>query len=189
MCLRFITDYQDTVSPSLFTLSPQTSPLQLAASGAETYRLSSGSYAFRELYLKPNIRIRSYIDPDIWTRLCLIVDTRRDVAQVFSGPNMSIRKILSNPVRSHIYETKFHTYSRLKSPRGLFVHISFSKLSAAQDVTNHSSHTDQRHLSTRRCMCSIVYCESSCSTSSGQNNKHVYKVMEKKLTSEEKETK
>lgn len=100
VCLRYITDYQETSFPSIFTLSPSSTSLQLAVSDGKTYRLSSDTYTFRELYLEPNIRIGSYIDPDIWTRVCLIVDTRRNVAQVFSGPNMSIRKILSNPVRT-----------------------------------------------------------------------------------------
>ncbi|XP_026204238.1 uncharacterized protein LOC113154325 [Anabas testudineus] len=93
VCLRYITDLQETKSTSIFTLSPSSSPLQLGVGGS--YWLYTDSYD--PVYLKPSIRIAPHIQPDIWTTVCLVVESRRNVAQVFSGSNMSIRKILQGP--------------------------------------------------------------------------------------------
>ncbi|KAK2915469.1 hypothetical protein Q8A73_006063 [Channa argus] len=95
VCLRYITDFLETKTSSIFTLSPSSNPLQLGVSG-NTYWLSCDRYTFKNLYLEPSIRISSNIVPEIWNRVCLTVDSRRNVAQVFSGSNMSIRKFLPN---------------------------------------------------------------------------------------------
>ncbi|KAK2861664.1 hypothetical protein Q5P01_001197 [Channa striata] len=96
VCLRYITDYLETKSSSIFTLSPSSNPLRLGVSYANTYWLSTDEYSFRKLYLDPSIRVSSNVMHEIWTRVCLTVDSRRNVAQVFSGGNMSIRKFLPN---------------------------------------------------------------------------------------------
>ncbi|XP_026204235.1 A-agglutinin anchorage subunit-like [Anabas testudineus] len=94
VCLRYITDFAQTSQPLIFTLSPSTSPLKLAVMGGTAYLMS---WSYNTLYLAPNIGLWSNIGPEIWTRVCLTLDTSTNVAQVFSGSNMSIRKILRNP--------------------------------------------------------------------------------------------
>lgn len=95
MCLRYITDYQQESSPTLFTLSPSSrSALTLGVNNGGVYKLSWSRYSFYDLLLEPNVRFWSNAGLDIWTRVCLTVDTRRNLAQVFSGSNMSIRKML-----------------------------------------------------------------------------------------------
>ncbi|XP_069025708.1 uncharacterized protein [Embiotoca jacksoni] len=92
VCLRYITDFLETSSPTIFTLSPSKTPLSLQVSYLSSYTLTFNNY--NSLRLKPNIRMWSYPGQDIWTSVCLTVDTRKQVAQVFSGSNMSIRKLM-----------------------------------------------------------------------------------------------
>ncbi|KAE8298777.1 hypothetical protein D5F01_LYC03282 [Larimichthys crocea] len=96
VCLRYLTDYVQISRPVIFTLrSSSSSPISLKSSSGFSYGLTFNYYP--NLEFKPNIRFWSNIGPDIWTGLCLTVDTVKNVAQVFSGPNISIRKIL--PIR------------------------------------------------------------------------------------------
>ncbi|XP_042366594.1 uncharacterized protein LOC121960789 isoform X2 [Plectropomus leopardus] len=89
VCLRYLVDY----TYSLFTLSPASrNALQVGLSGGG-YQLNT-KYSYQNLYLRPNIKIWSNIGPDFWTRVCFIVDSVNNVAQVFNGSNMSIRKML-----------------------------------------------------------------------------------------------
>ncbi|KAE8298175.1 hypothetical protein D5F01_LYC02665 [Larimichthys crocea] len=94
VCLRYLTDYVQDSTSVIFTLSPTTTPLRLMSRSGVSYGLSFNSYSYPNLFLQPNIRLWSNIGMDIWTRLCLTVDTAKNVAQVFSGSNMSVRKIL-----------------------------------------------------------------------------------------------
>ncbi|XP_027134642.1 cell wall protein DAN4-like [Larimichthys crocea] len=96
VCLRYLTDYIQVPGPAIFTLiSSSSSPISLTSYSGLWYGLTFNYY--NVLFLQPKIRFWSNIGPDIWTRLCLTVDTVKNVAQVFSGPNISIRKIL--PIR------------------------------------------------------------------------------------------
>ncbi|XP_051932386.1 uncharacterized protein LOC127607773 isoform X7 [Hippocampus zosterae] len=92
VCLRYLLDSQ-TSSRDIFTLSPTSrAPLTLSSSydGSDLMILSSVYWSMR---LKANVRIWAGIRDDLWTRLCLTVDTVRGVVQVFSGSYMSIRKM------------------------------------------------------------------------------------------------
>lgn len=60
------------------------------------------------MMLKPNIRIWPNTGQNIWTSVCVTVDQAKKVAQMFSGPNMSIRKVLPSKVRTRP-ETVFKT--------------------------------------------------------------------------------
>lgn len=100
VCVRYLTDFQRVNSPSIFTLSPSSrTALKLSVSATGSYILSWDRFSYYTQYMKPNIRFWSNIGPDIWTRVCLTVDPMKNVAQVFSGSNMSIRKILPVQVR------------------------------------------------------------------------------------------
>ncbi|KAI3369725.1 hypothetical protein L3Q82_024565 [Scortum barcoo] len=94
VCLRYMIDQQERV-PTIFTLSPSSRyPLSLGVGILNQYALSIDRYRYNTLSFSPYIRIWSDVGLDIWTRVCLTVDTTRNVAQVFSGPRMSIRKRL-----------------------------------------------------------------------------------------------
>ncbi|KAK2915471.1 hypothetical protein Q8A73_006065 [Channa argus] len=96
VCLRYITDYQRTESPSLFTLSPSTTPLKVDVLHMNLYNLSRDTYSSQ--VLKPSIRfLSSGSETDIWTGVCLTVDSSRNLVQVFSRLDMSIRKFLPYP--------------------------------------------------------------------------------------------
>ncbi|XP_067442470.1 adhesive plaque matrix protein-like [Thunnus thynnus] len=92
VCLRYLIDFE--TSSRIFTLSPASrNPMFLGVRGSDTYSLYMPSSGYYYWYFKPNIKFQSLIEPEIWTRVCLTVDTN-SVVQVFSGSNMSIRKIL-----------------------------------------------------------------------------------------------
>ncbi|TDH14566.1 hypothetical protein EPR50_G00045120 [Perca flavescens] len=100
VCLRYLTEYQADI-PKIFTLSPSgRRPLQMGVSSTGGYGLSFDRYGYYNLYLQPYIRFSPHIYSEIWTRVCLTVDTMKNVAQVFSGSNMSIRKMLPTNVRT-----------------------------------------------------------------------------------------
>lgn len=93
VCVRYLSDFE--VSTRIFTLSPASrNPLGLQAKGTGSYSLYLPSYGYYNLYFTPNIRFWSDIGPEIWSRVCLIVDTKKNMVQVFNGANMSIKKIL-----------------------------------------------------------------------------------------------
>ncbi|KAK9529607.1 hypothetical protein VZT92_013687 [Zoarces viviparus] len=91
VCLRYLAE---SVS-SLFTLSKSSrAPLTLDVGGAGSYVLTVTGYRYYSLYFQPNIKFWPNIGPDIWNRVCFTVDSMKNVAQVFSGSNISIRKML-----------------------------------------------------------------------------------------------
>uniref|UniRef100_A0A4W6FVJ9 Pentraxin n=1 Tax=Lates calcarifer TaxID=8187 RepID=A0A4W6FVJ9_LATCA len=93
VCLRFLTDFVQSRNPRIFTLSPSSSnPLTLGVSGS--YWLSYDRYRYANIYLQPSIRFWSEVAPDIWTRVCITLDSSTNVVQLFSGSYMSIRKLL-----------------------------------------------------------------------------------------------
>lgn len=99
MCLRYLADF--TKSSTIFMLSPSSGiPLWLTVSNRQ-YRVTFGRYGYyRYLDMRPDIWFWPDMRQDIWTRFCLTVDTVKNVAQVFSGPNISIRKILPTQVQT-----------------------------------------------------------------------------------------
>ncbi|XP_053302583.1 uncharacterized protein LOC128461608 [Pleuronectes platessa] len=94
VCLRYLTDYMETRNPPLLKLFPSGSDfVTLGTSYNSLYTLSWGYYYTQTF--RPNIQFwPGGFSPDIWTRVCVTVDNAKNVGQVFSGHNMSIRKIL-----------------------------------------------------------------------------------------------
>ncbi|XP_034726073.1 uncharacterized protein LOC117943817 isoform X2 [Etheostoma cragini] len=94
VCLRYMSDFQTDIR-SIFTLSPSSrQPLQMGVSASGSYRLSFDRYGYYNLNLKPYKTFWANIRLEIWTRVCLTVDTMKNVAQLFSDSSMSIRKML-----------------------------------------------------------------------------------------------
>ncbi|XP_062419936.1 uncharacterized protein LOC119229487 isoform X2 [Pungitius pungitius] len=89
VCLRYLADSASL----LFTLSPSRSPLTFFGSDS-VYWMSFPRYSYNPLDLRPKIPFWANPAPDIWTRVCFTVDSGLQVAQVFSGSNFSIRKML-----------------------------------------------------------------------------------------------
>ncbi|CAJ1051992.1 uncharacterized protein LOC117821395 isoform X2 [Xyrichtys novacula] len=96
VCLRYLASYQRD-SP-LFILSPSTNPLKLSVGGTGAYVLQYQRYYSYSVYLTPYIRFWTNISPEIWNRVCLTFDNMKKVAQIFSGSNMSIRKLIPEAV-------------------------------------------------------------------------------------------
>ncbi|XP_070759060.1 uncharacterized protein [Enoplosus armatus] len=94
VCLRYLTDSQAS-GPSIFTLSPSSRILlKLTVTGTDQFSLFFDRYHYDHLYFKPDIWFWSNVGSDIWTRVCLTLDAAKNVAQVFSGSRISIRKML-----------------------------------------------------------------------------------------------
>ncbi|XP_029358139.1 A-agglutinin anchorage subunit-like [Echeneis naucrates] len=88
VCLRYLAEDGLT----LFTLSPGSSRrLSLSTSGSR-FVLDYDYYA--SVSFQPNISLLPSVAPDLWRRVCVVIDSQRSVAQVFSGSYGSIRKIL-----------------------------------------------------------------------------------------------
>ncbi|XP_041639199.1 uncharacterized protein LOC121507104 isoform X2 [Cheilinus undulatus] len=98
VCLRYLADSKDKTIRSIFTLNPSTTPLELKFEYRQYFvKITKFGYSISdpmETYIQfwPNLGF------EIWTRLCFTMDSRTNVAQVFSGPNMSIRRILQSRV-------------------------------------------------------------------------------------------
>ncbi|XP_040890563.1 uncharacterized protein LOC121179677 [Toxotes jaculatrix] len=93
VCLRYLSDNLDSSNPTIFTLSPSSSkPLSLRVIN-NFYQLFD-RYYYQYLNLQPSVKLWSGVAPDMWTRLCLTIDSLKNVVQLFSGSNMSVRKIL-----------------------------------------------------------------------------------------------
>ncbi|XP_030585168.1 C-reactive protein-like [Archocentrus centrarchus] len=91
VCLRYMTDQSYF---QLFTLSPDRSPLTVGVN-PNSYQLTFDNYNYNYVNLQPLIVFWPNTDSDFWTSMCITVDTRKGVAQLFSGRNMSVRKVLS----------------------------------------------------------------------------------------------
>ncbi|AWP02269.1 Hypothetical protein SMAX5B_001088 [Scophthalmus maximus] len=92
VCLRYLTD---SGGPTV-TLSPSSRyRLSFQVSSNSWYSLSCDRYSSSTKSFLPNIKFWPDVSAaDMWTSVCLTVDTVHRVAQVFSGSNMSIRKML-----------------------------------------------------------------------------------------------
>uniref|UniRef100_A0A3P9M481 Pentraxin (PTX) domain-containing protein n=1 Tax=Oryzias latipes TaxID=8090 RepID=A0A3P9M481_ORYLA len=88
VCLRLITS---DMNPSIFTLSPSSTPLSLQVTDGGWYLLRFGS---NQLRLRPSVPIWPNIGRGMWTSVCLTVDFTKNVVQMFSNMNMSTRKLL-----------------------------------------------------------------------------------------------
>ncbi|XP_026162821.1 uncharacterized protein LOC113130417 [Mastacembelus armatus] len=93
VCVCYITDWS-VQSFSFFTLSPSTTPLSLGASSSNSYWLSYGKYGSMTQSFRPNIWFFTDLGLDIWTRVCVTVDSMKNTTQMFVGPYMSIKKLL-----------------------------------------------------------------------------------------------
>ncbi|XP_054906140.1 uncharacterized protein LOC129372711 [Poeciliopsis prolifica] len=91
VCLRYITDSQ---GGSIFTLSPSRQSLRLEVGGLQSYALSFNSY--NTVFLQPYLKLWPYLTPNMWTSICLTVDSVKGVVQMFKNSNMSSRKLLNN---------------------------------------------------------------------------------------------
>ncbi|XP_060925447.1 mucin-2-like isoform X2 [Limanda limanda] len=77
------------------TTTPRTTPLSTTDSGV-FYSLTWDGYYSKTF--KPNVQFwPGGFSPDIWTRVCVTMDSVKNVGQVFSGSNMSVRKRLRYP--------------------------------------------------------------------------------------------
>ncbi|XP_033938433.1 uncharacterized protein [Pseudochaenichthys georgianus] len=91
VCLRYLTDARTT----LFTLRQSRYPLRFTVDYADMmYYLDMDPYGGQTLIFRPNIKFWPGIKSEAWSRVCLTVDNMKYVAQVFSGLNTSIRKLL-----------------------------------------------------------------------------------------------
>ncbi|XP_030274931.1 soluble scavenger receptor cysteine-rich domain-containing protein SSC5D-like [Sparus aurata] len=99
VCLRYLTDFVKISNPRIFTLSRASTSLPVNIDRFGGCTLNFNSYSYNTLYLTPSIRFWSNIGPDIWNRVCLTLDSMKNVAQVFSGSNISIRKVMTLRVR------------------------------------------------------------------------------------------
>lgn len=108
MCVRYLTDYLQTQYPTIFTLSPRSdSSLTLKGDKTGVFQLSWDRFGSNSLWFSPSIRFWPNVGADIWNRVCVTVDTRVNEAQVFSGSNMSIRKMLPAQVRMFTIRSVF----------------------------------------------------------------------------------
>uniref|UniRef100_A0A1A8LR93 Pentraxin (PTX) domain-containing protein n=1 Tax=Nothobranchius pienaari TaxID=704102 RepID=A0A1A8LR93_9TELE len=88
VCLRYISDFDKFSS---FTLSPSSNSLRLYSNG-EGFTLTF--YGYNNIYLYPRIRLWSDSRQNMWTSICVTVDTVKKVAQMFRNSDMSPRKLL-----------------------------------------------------------------------------------------------
>ncbi|KAG7494037.1 hypothetical protein JOB18_021704 [Solea senegalensis] len=92
LCLRYLSDTQ---SHKILTICPSCyNSVILSAASKTLFRLSNGYGSGSSSNFEPNINFMSASELDIWTKVCVTVDNVKSVAQLFSGSNMSIRKML-----------------------------------------------------------------------------------------------
>lgn len=87
VCLRFMSDSNNF---NLFKLSPR-SPMTFTWSSSYC---TLSWYYYNQVNLNPRISLWNSVHTQPWTSLCLTLDPRRQVAQLFQGGAMSIRKIV-----------------------------------------------------------------------------------------------
>lgn len=93
VCLRYITDPRQQ---TIFTLSPNSrtnNQLKFESSS------SASQLVFQKSSIQNTLNFLSYrafwdneSSTKLWTSVCVVVDTKRGVAQVFNGKNASVRK-------------------------------------------------------------------------------------------------
>ncbi|KAK5871950.1 hypothetical protein PBY51_012689 [Eleginops maclovinus] len=90
VCLRYLTDYSTTI----FTLGQSMYPLSFGVKTTDpAYFLNMDPFG-QSLSFRPILKFLPGIKSEVWSRVCLIVDNMKHVAQVFSGSKTSIRKLL-----------------------------------------------------------------------------------------------
>lgn len=102
VCLSYMIDFRQPTYGTryLFTLSPS-NPLRLVVKSNSQYLLFIEGYT---VYLNTDILLLPNIGQTPWTKICLNIDSGKNVVQMFSGRQASIRKILPVPVRcSRLY--------------------------------------------------------------------------------------
>lgn len=106
VCLRYTIDYrQPRYGVSyLFTFGPSRA-LKLRFEGNNQYMLFLNGYS---LYLNTDLFLLPKTEQTLWTKICLIIDSGKNVVQMFSGRQASIRKILPFSVRCYsLFATLF----------------------------------------------------------------------------------
>lgn len=93
VCLRFVKDYAG--GSSIFQLDPGYQQSFTVRYRGPEYLLSVDRI---NVLLNPNLEIWTNIYPEIWTRVCLVVDSMKKVVQAFSGSYMSARKLVNSPI-------------------------------------------------------------------------------------------
>lgn len=91
VCLRFVTD---SSSVTLFKLTPRR-PLTFSWSNP-WYSLVQNYYT--QVSVNPRISLWSTVRSQPWTSVCLVLDSVKNVVQVFQGGSMSIRRILPSRI-------------------------------------------------------------------------------------------
>lgn len=86
VCLRFTADDGPI---TLFQLARR-SPLTFTWSNPRYYLRSY----YSDVYLSPRLNLWSPVRTQPWTSVCVVLDSFRNVVQVFQGGSMSVRKIL-----------------------------------------------------------------------------------------------
>ncbi|XP_061747685.1 uncharacterized protein LOC133545936 isoform X3 [Nerophis ophidion] len=93
VCVRYMAVQQR--SSFVWTLSPSSRGAMTLATNTEgSYLLRWQNLQYQSVHLDPKIKIWPDVTPDIWTRVCVTVDTLRSVAQIFRDADMSVRTIL-----------------------------------------------------------------------------------------------
>ncbi|KAK7899426.1 hypothetical protein WMY93_020279 [Mugilogobius chulae] len=87
VCLRFMADSN---SFNLLKLAPG-SPLTLSYNNPTWFTLSWNYYS--QVSLNPRVLLWTSIRTQPWTSVCMVLDSRKNVVQLFEGGYMSVRKI------------------------------------------------------------------------------------------------
>lgn len=114
MCLRYTIDYRQPRAgvSYLFTFGPSRA-LRLRFEGNNQYILLLNGYY---LYLNTDLFLLPNTEQTPWTKICLKIDSGKNVVQMFSGRQASIRKILPFSVRCHTVVCLRHWFQELPSP-------------------------------------------------------------------------
>ncbi|KAM8867548.1 jeltraxin-like [Synchiropus picturatus] len=91
VCLRFIKDFRQ--ESAIFQLDPGSYRSLLLTNLGQDYWMSQSRYGPKYL-MTPNLQIWPNLYPEIWSRVCLVVDSMKNVAQLYSGSYMSARKLI-----------------------------------------------------------------------------------------------
>lgn len=101
MCLRYAIDATEiSFNPTIFTLIPSGSGwLQLRVSYTDQYQVFIGNYD--PTFLTTEKVLWPTVEHSLWTRICLTVDSRKNLVQMFNGGKISIQKFLPGSVSFH----------------------------------------------------------------------------------------
>uniref|UniRef100_A0A8C6TG26 Pentraxin (PTX) domain-containing protein n=1 Tax=Neogobius melanostomus TaxID=47308 RepID=A0A8C6TG26_9GOBI len=90
VCLRFLAD---SSSINLFTLALESDDALVLSFSNPWYTLSWNRYYRYQVSLNPTVPLWSPVRTQLWTSVCVVLDSLKNVVQVFQDGSMSIRKI------------------------------------------------------------------------------------------------